>query len=81
MAVGRGAAGADPLAAAGVALLLLGEAFLEFPRKVFRSPVFQLGPVFLGRWRWAARRSQFGNQGIQAGEGLIPLKNSPKARS
>ncbi len=69
VAEGRGAAGAYPLAAAGMAFLLLGEALLEFLHQLVPAELFQLG-LFLGRQVLLHQHLQpfFGDVGFQAGD-------------
>jgi hypothetical protein len=68
VAEGRAAAGTDPLAAAGMAFLLLGEALLEFLHQLVPAELFQLG-LFLGRQMLFHHHLQpfFGDVGFKAG--------------
>jgi hypothetical protein len=72
---GRTAAGADPLAAAGVALLLLGEALLESLHQLVPAEFFQLGPFGVGEvLLHCLPQPFFGNQHLHTRQRLDPLE-------
>jgi hypothetical protein len=72
---GRGAAGADPLVATRVTLLLLGQALLEglhqlVPAELFELRAFGVGQMFFRR----LPQPFFGNQHVHSRQGLDALE-------
>jgi hypothetical protein len=83
VAEGRGAAGADPFAAAGVAFLLLGQTLFELLHQLVPAEFFQLGAFGVGEVLASppGRSHSSGISTSKPGRASMPLKYSPKARS